>query len=319
MLKKAAVIILITVAGVFNSCTGNLSAESGSKKAAVIINAENDQDITQNESTGLPEPTRAEIVMRAIARAYPDQIEKIEFKNDDWAILLKNTWYYYSEGKLLPEDELENAANYRSYQFYNYPAELPPWRERTPEETERRRNWTQNRGENPIKRSDFFLNDLWQAPNRAETEKNLERITFLGKQARIHKLIQNKTAVVEEEIRQIGKTDADVQAWINSIHTLEGYGWRNIAHTQSRSYHSYGLAIDLLPRSLGKKQTYWLWTLKFREDWWNVSYNERYHPPEPVIKTFEAHGFVWGGKWPLFDTMHFEYRPEILILNGLLQ
>jgi hypothetical protein len=26
---------------------------------------------------------------------------------------------------------------------------------------------------------------------------------------------------------------------------------------------------------------------------------------------------VWGGKWMLFDTIHFEYRPEILILSGL--
>ncbi|MCL2443985.1 MAG: M15 family metallopeptidase [Treponema sp.] len=35
------------------------------------------------------------------------------------------------------------------------------------------------------------------------------------------------------------------------------------------------------------------------------------------MKTFESQGFIWGGKWQLFDTMHFEYRPEILILNGL--
>jgi len=28
-------------------------------------------------------------------------------------------------------------------------------------------------------------------------------------------------------------------------------------------------------------------------------------------------GFIWGGKWPNYDTMHFEYRPEIFILSGL--
>jgi hypothetical protein len=27
---------------------------------------------------------------------------------------------------------------------------------------------------------------------------------------------------------------------------------------------------------------------------------------------FEKHGFVCGGKWYHFDTMHFEYRPEII-------
>ena len=25
----------------------------------------------------------------------------------------------------------------------------------------------------------------------------------------------------------------------------------------------------------------------------------------------EAEGFAWGGRWFYFDTMHFEYRPEL--------
>ncbi|MDR1839603.1 MAG: M15 family metallopeptidase, partial [Treponema sp.] len=39
--------------------------------------------------------------------------------------------------------------------------------------------------------------------------------------------------------------------------------------------------------------------------------------PQKVIKIFETYGFIWGGKWLFFDTMHFEYRPEILIFNGM--
>jgi hypothetical protein len=27
---------------------------------------------------------------------------------------------------------------------------------------------------------------------------------------------------------------------------------------------------------------------------------------------FEQHGFIWGGRWAHYDTMHFEYRPELL-------
>ncbi|NUM57423.1 MAG: M15 family metallopeptidase, partial [Bdellovibrionaceae bacterium] len=26
---------------------------------------------------------------------------------------------------------------------------------------------------------------------------------------------------------------------------------------------------------------------------------------------FESEGFIWGGKWNHYDTMHFEYRPEL--------
>jgi len=33
-----------------------------------------------------------------------------------------------------------------------------------------------------------------------------------------------------------------------------------------------------------------------------------------IVDIFERHGFIWGGKWYHFDTLHFEYRPEILAL-----
>ncbi|MGW8266533.1 MAG: M15 family metallopeptidase, partial [Longimicrobiales bacterium] len=40
--------------------------------------------------------------------------------------------------------------------------------------------------------------------------------------------------------------------------------------------------------------------------------------PPAVVEAFERHGFVWGGKWAHFDTMHFEYRPEILYYNRMV-
>jgi hypothetical protein len=33
--------------------------------------------------------------------------------------------------------------------------------------------------------------------------------------------------------------------------------------------------------------------------------------PFEVVEPFEAEGFIWGGKWYHYDTMHFEYRPEL--------
>jgi len=48
--------------------------------------------------------------------------------------------------------------------------------------------------------------------------------------------------------------------------------------------------------------------------WWATPYERRWAVPQTVVAAFERHGFVWGGKWLFFDTMHFEYRPEILIL-----
>jgi hypothetical protein len=255
--------------------------------------------------------------MKALYDAYREQIDKVEFQNDDWTLLMKDKWYYYAGGRILPENQLENSAMYRPYQFYQYPAELLPLPERTPQDIERFRNWTSQRSQNTLKRSGFFIDELMSAATRAETERQLESIRFLGKTTRVHKVIKQKLLTIDAAIRIASATDSSVQTWINTLGSLEGYGWRNIANTQSRSYHSYGLAIDLLPKSLGGKQTYWLWTSQNRDDWWDVPYSERYHPPEKVIKIFESYGFVWGGKWLMFDTMHFEYRPEVFYLNGL--
>ena len=276
--------------------------------------------LTQENPQIIPAQTgssRAEQVMNALAAAYPRQIERVEFRNDDWAVLLRDKWYYYANGRILPENLRSNAADYSSQPFYNYQSELPPWIAPGPEETARYSNMTNNRRTNPPKRSSHFFDDLWRAHNRDESYERIKTIRFLGKSTMVHYLILEELSLVEEHILAAAKKDPQVQTWINNLDTLEGWLWRNIAETQSRSYHSYGLAVDLIPRSWGGKETYWLWAANRRTDWWNISYNDRFHPPPAVIKAFETFGFIWGGKWLLFDTMHFEYRPEILILSGL--
>ena len=308
-LKMTVILIVIVLPNIL-SCV---------RYQTIYINNNDPYPLSENQEplNEKPEPSRAERVLNALLKAYPDKVEKVEFRNNDWAILLRDTWFYFAEGRLLPEDKRENAENYRPYQFYNYPAELPSWQNPTPEEIERFQTWRSRRSQSQTRRSSYFIDTLYQASTRAETERQLVRITFLGRSIRVHKLVQRQFALVEQRILAAAEDDPHVSSWIRNMGRMYGWNWRNIADTQTRSYHSYGLAIDILPRSLGNLQTYWLWTLQHREDWWNVSYNERYHPPAAVIKIFEANGFIWGGKWPLYDTMHFEYRPEVLILNGL--
>jgi hypothetical protein len=268
----------------------------------------------------MPDPDylkRAELVMKALFEAFNDKIDEVEYRDEDWAVLMNDIWYYYADGKLLPENELINAKKYRPYQFYEYPAELPPQVEASPEDIEMYLRWTSQTGENILPRSGFFPGALWNAFTREEMEEQIVEITFLKKKLKIHKAIRKKIGIIEKEILAAAKTDKNINTWINNLGPLSGYNWRIIANTQSRSYHSYGLAVDLLPKSLGKKQTYWLWASEKKSDWWNVPYSERYHPPEKVIKIFESYGFVWGGKWEMFDTMHFEYRPEVFYLNGM--
>jgi hypothetical protein len=75
---------------------------------------------------------------------------------------------------------------------------------------------------------------------------------------------------------------------------------RPVADTGKMSMHGYAAAIDL---NL-KYADYWLWAGKA------ISYKNRM--PQQIVDIFERHGFIWGGKWYHYDTMHFEYRPELL-------
>jgi D-alanyl-D-alanine carboxypeptidase len=79
------------------------------------------------------------------------------------------------------------------------------------------------------------------------------------------------------------------------------YNCRNIAGSKARSMHGYGAAIDINTHY----SNYWWWS-KGEPRWQN-------RIPIRIVRIFEKHGFIWGGYWYHYDTMHFEYRPELLL------
>ncbi|HQN03589.1 MAG TPA: M15 family metallopeptidase, partial [Rectinema sp.] len=58
---------------------------------------------------------------------------------------------------------------------------------------------------------------------------------------------------------------------------------------------------------------------KGNEDWMLIPLSERWMPPKRVIDIFEKEGFIWGGKWTVWDNMHFEYRPELILGRELVK
>ena len=78
------------------------------------------------------------------------------------------------------------------------------------------------------------------------------------------------------------------------------FKWRKIAGTNRLSVHSFGAAIDINV----KYSAYWRWS--------KGAYRYQNKIPKKIVEIFEKHGFIWGGKWYHYDTMHFEYRPELL-------
>jgi hypothetical protein len=85
--------------------------------------------------------------------------------------------------------------------------------------------------------------------------------------------------------------------------TAGGFTCRGIVDTGQPSMHSYGAAIDMNIAFAD----YWYWQ---RTASGAISYRNRM--PVELVEIFERHGFIWGGKWYHHDTMHFEYRPELL-------
>jgi len=88
------------------------------------------------------------------------------------------------------------------------------------------------------------------------------------------------------------------------------FNWRNIMGTTRQSPHSFGIAIDLNTSN----SEYWKWD---HRETWQIDSVEMNLPwrnsiPLEIVEIFERHGFIWGGKWYHYDTMHFEYRPELL-------
>jgi hypothetical protein len=333
-LKKAiilpAALLVLTVPGAFGRGNSQKvrAARTGPEPASVFsdglepwaeaVQAEQTQTPEEPLGTPVPErPSRAETVMKALAAAYPNQAGPAEFRDGDWALPIRGVFFYYAEGRLLPEELRDRAAEYDPQPFYSYSADLPPWKTPTPEEASRFRDSAARRQAHPPKRSQHFYDALWRASNRDEAYDRIKTIRLFGRSVMVHYSIMEELALVEERILTEAKTNSPVRQWINSLNTLDGWNWRSIADTQSRSFHAYGVAVDLLPAVTSGQETYWLWTSRTNAEWWAVPYEKRLHPPDEVIKAFEAYGFIWGGKWLFYDTMHFEYRPEILILSGM--
>jgi len=258
-------------------------------------------------------------IFKALAKAYPQVVSLVNRKDNPYnelAIKVRGTVFYWINGRILPESERENWERYGMNSFYNYPRNIP-----NPE------NYTRNEIDNIKKRGSKsfrkqrlssysgFNTILYGMKVMKDTNTQIIKMEFLNKPILIHQFACKALRIVEKGIYSLSKQDKEVKDFINHVDTVYSFYWRKIAGSKARSLHSYGIAIDTLD-SKTKKNFYWLWRQNQKINWIEEPISTRWNPPLQVVKIFEKYGFVWGGKWSFYDTMHFEYRPELLLLNG---
>jgi hypothetical protein len=278
------------------------------------------EDLIIHEEQNIVKSDRfqSEEIIRSYKKAYPDRISEISFRNDDWAMKVYDQWFLWADGRLLPEEQRKQSLEYNPYPFYKYPKDLPIFQELPRNVKDRLDNTLEERKTKPLQRFPGFLNSLWRIYDRETSWARVKTTYFLSFKLQIHRDLLEDLANVEEELLRRMLADSDLRTFVQSLERVDGYNWRPIAETETLSVHSYGIALDLILGFKPNSEVYWLWSKNKGLSWYDVPYNKRFSPPESFIKTFEKYGFIWGGKWLYFDTIHFEYRPEILILNGLM-
>lgn len=260
-----------------------------------------------------------EKIIQAYKQAYPAKISEITYRNDDWAMKVYDQWYYWAGGRLLPEELLLQKEKYNRHIFNQYPKDLPEFRELPDQMKRKLDSIVKERKVNPMVRHAGFLDSLWRIYDRDTSWARVKTTYFLGFKLQIHRDLLEDLADVEEEIQRRMLVDSGLRDFVQTLNRIDGYNWRRIAETETLSTHSYGIALDLILSHSGKQEVYWLWTQNKGLNFYDQPYITRFAPPDSFIKPFEKNGFVWGGKWLFYDTIHFEYRPEILILNGLME
>ena len=142
--------------------------------------------------------------------------------------------------------------------------------------------------------------------NANEVESHLTSVAWLPHYThsfvRITKIngVDRQLAAVSSELEQLPPEERKFV-----LKTGGTFNWRPIAGSDQLSAHSFGVAIDIDP----DYSDYWRWTSGGRSGG-VIPYRNRI--PHRIVEMFERHGFIWGGKWYHYDTMHFEYRPELL-------
>lgn len=258
--------------------------------------------------------------LEILEKYYYFAISSLEYNKDLqlWEMVIGRTntqaTLYWKNGCLLPIEFIDKAEEFEPIFSYEYPFYIPDPELFTNQEIENILDYalsTDSERQAP-KSLTFFFNAVYNGTNYKTIVNNLISIYFLGQVVSVQKMLWPTLKQIQAEIYEAAKSDTSIQVFLDNIHSLGGYNPRTIAGNNNRSIHSWGIALDILPKN-NKKHIYWEWSRRsYGKKWVTIPLKNKWMPPEKVIQIFEKYGFIWGGKWEIWDNMHFEYRPEII-------
>lgn len=150
-------------------------------------------------------------------------------------------------------------------------------------------------------RSDTLMMRLYGASAK-EVEASLVPVEWFGQKLRVTK--RQGAAAALGKVRDELAAKPALERYLSP--SAGTFNWRKVAGASNMSVHSFGAAIDINT----KFADYWIWS--GGKPGRVPKYRNQY--PIEIVTAFERHGFIWGGRWYHYDTMHFEYRPELIAI-----
>ncbi|MDD5362112.1 MAG: M15 family metallopeptidase [Ignavibacteria bacterium] len=238
---------------------------------------------SKNETAVRPDSVKIPDGLRKLLKAYPDFLERADENHLYWK---DGTVMIYDDGKDKTFEEKLDNADLEDMMTQEY-VRGADWDYPPPENFEPGR----------IRNEAFFLK--MYGGTQSEVKGNLVTISWTPSGASLQvssvndadkqlKAVADELAAMPEKFQKYFKKTAGT------------FNYRKIAGTNRTSAHSYGIAIDI--------------NTQYSDYWqWNGTMNYKNQIPIEIVEVFEKYGFIWGGKWYHYDTMHFEYRPELIV------
>ncbi len=240
------------------------------------------------QAYGAPPPRLQEHLDR-LARAYPDWIggydDAFVRMKDDKKFPISDRLSNKTFQQLLEHPDIDDMF------FTAYPAGVAP------------RQPAKNSDPGRVRFEPLFA-AMYGDCNANQVTRKLRTISWLPKHQGGRVTITTVNGVdraLEAVSRELDQLPGDFLKFLKPA--AGTYNCRLIAGSTARSMHAYAAAIDINSRFA----SYWRWSTRTGSEprWENKI-------PIEIVRVFEKHGFIWGGYWYHYDTMHFEYRPELL-------